>query len=121
MQPEHPVHLRRHPLVVSGDQGSAALAADQREELGDDLVRGLLVEIARRLVGENERRLVGERPRDRNALLLAARQLRGPVVEALGQAQGAEQLVGPRVGCLLLGAAHELRQNDVRALNSGSK
>ena len=46
----------------------------------EDVVRGDRVELAGRLVGEQHRRPVGQRDRDRDALLLAARQLVGPAV-----------------------------------------
>ncbi len=46
----------------------------------DDLVAGHAVEIARGLIGQQNRGIVRERARDRDALLLAARQLRRIVV-----------------------------------------
>ena len=45
----------------------------------------LAVEVAGRLVGEHEQRIVHERARDRHALLLAARELAGAVVEAVAE------------------------------------
>ena len=54
------------------------------------------VEVAGRLVGQHDRRVVGERARERDALLLAARQLRRIVMRAAGQADLFEQLLGPR-------------------------
>jgi hypothetical protein len=53
------------------------------------------VEVAGGLVGEDERRPVGERPRDRHALLLAAREVASAVVHAVGQADGAEDVLAP--------------------------
>ena len=50
---------------------------------------GLGVELAGGLVGEQEPRPVGERPRDRDPLLLAARQLVRPVARPLGEARRA--------------------------------
>ena len=47
---------------------------------------GRRVEVAGRLVGEDHARLDGERAGDRDALLLAARELRRQVVGALGEA-----------------------------------
>ena len=48
---------------------------------------GVLVEIAGRLVGEQQRRAHDQRARDRDALLLAARQHARPVLEALAPAR----------------------------------
>jgi hypothetical protein len=46
---------------------------------------------ARRLVEQHQRRLHGERPRDRHALLLAARQLGGIDIGLGGEAHSREQ------------------------------
>ena len=51
---------------------------------------GGLVEIAGRLVGDQDRRVGRQRARQRDALLLAARQLRRIMVAPLGQADGVE-------------------------------
>jgi hypothetical protein len=72
VQPHHPVHPVRKPLVMRRDQRRRSLAADQVEKLGEDLVGGGLVKIAGRLIGEDQRRAVGQRAGDRDALLLAA-------------------------------------------------
>jgi hypothetical protein len=73
-------HHRRLP--VGGDR-----VAQQRE---DGRARGG-IEVPRRLVGEQDRRLGDQRPRDRHALLLAARQLGRLVVAPLGKADAVEQ------------------------------
>ena len=52
------------------------------------------VEIAGRLVRQHDRRIVGERARQRDPLLLAARQLRRIVMGAAGQADLFEQRPG---------------------------
>ena len=96
VQPHHPVHLGGEALVVGRDQRGAAFAADQAEEFGEHRVGGRFVEVAGRLVGEHQRRAVGERAGDRDALLLAARQLGRAMVEPLRQAERAEQLLGAR-------------------------
>ena len=56
------------------------------------MAAGRRVEVAGRLVGQHDRRIVGERARDRDALLLAARQLRRIVMRAIGQPNLVEQL-----------------------------
>ena len=50
------------------------------------------VEVAGRLVGQDHRRLGDERPGDGDALLLAARQLAGPVVGPVGEPDLLERL-----------------------------
>ena len=54
------------------------------------------IEIAGRLVGEDQRRIVGQRARDRNALLLAARELRRIVMAAIVQPDFVEQRLRAR-------------------------
>ncbi len=61
-------------------------------EEGHDVPAGARVQVAGRLVAEQDRRLVDQRPRDGDALLLAAGELVRPVVRAVGQADAAEQL-----------------------------
>ena len=52
---------------------------------------GVLVEIAGRLVGEEQRRAHHQRPRDRDALLFAARQHARPVLQPPGQPDALEE------------------------------
>ena len=56
------------------------------EQKLDHLLSGLLVEIAGRLVGDEDRGIRRERAGERDALLLAARQLRGIMRQPLRQA-----------------------------------
>ena len=72
---------------------------------------GLAVEVARRLIREQEQRLVNERPRHRDALAFPPRQLRGPMVEPLGQSNAVEQFAGALLQ--ILGRAGERRDQDV--------
>ena len=76
MQPDDAVHLAREPFVMGCNQGCASLAADQRQEFGENPVGGALVEVAGWLVGQHQRRPVGKRPCNRDPLLLAAGKLR---------------------------------------------
>src|SRR5206468_3453406 len=71
-----------------------ALAGERAEQVGDG-VGGGLVELAGRLVGEDDTRLGRERPRDRDALLLAARQLRREVTRAVAEPDLFQALVRP--------------------------
>ena len=56
------------------------------------------VERAERLVEQQDRRLVGERPRERDALLLAARELALVAVAEAAQADEVEQLLAAARG-----------------------
>ena len=72
------------------DDGLAELV-DRTAQQAEDLATGARVEVARRLVGEQHHRPCDERPGDGDALLLSARELRGPVVEAVAQAHAIDQ------------------------------
>ena len=72
-------HLVDHLVVVGGDDHGRPGAVHAVEQLHDP-DRGLGVEVAGRLVRQQQRRVVDERARQRDALLLAARQLVGIVV-----------------------------------------
>ena len=61
----------------------AVPSACTRSNSAGDLLAGVFVELAGRLVGEQQRRPVRQRARDRDALHLAAGQLRRPVIAAL--------------------------------------
>ena len=62
----------------------------------DDVPAVRAVEIAGRLVGQDQRRIVGQRARDRDALLLAARELRRVVMPAIVQPDFVEQRLRAR-------------------------
>ena len=62
----------------------------------------LRVEVAGGLVGEHDARLGDERARDRDALLLSARQLVGHVAEPLAEPHALER--GARATCALAAA-----------------
>ena len=63
--------------VMGDQQQSRAALGMQREQQIDHLLAGLAIEIAGRLVGQQQRRLRRESAGDGDALLLAARKLRG--------------------------------------------
>ena len=71
------------------------------------------VEGAGRLVGEQEARVVHERPRDGDALLLAARQLHGAMVGAVREADAAERLQGALAAGPAVEAGIDHRQFDI--------
>ena len=61
-----------------------------REHQVDNLVSRARVKIACRLVGEDNLRFRDERPRERDALLLAARKLAGIMLKPIRKANGTE-------------------------------
>ena len=76
---EDAVGDRRGSRLVGDHHDRLAELLDGVPEQLEDLAARLRVEVARRLVREHDGRLRDERPRDRDALLLAARELRGSV------------------------------------------
>ena len=113
MQPHDTIHLACQPLVVSGDESSAALPADEFEELPQHLVGGGFVKVACRLICEHELRAIGEPSGDRNALLLTSGKLARAVTEPLRQSKRAEQLPRPLRGLVATFAGDKLRQDDI--------
>src|SRR5271170_6200753 len=63
------------------------------------------VERGGRLVGKAQARLLDQGPANGDALLFAARQLRGPQLRLAGQAQELEDFVGAAAGIACRGAA----------------
>src|SRR3954470_4321126 len=84
-------HLVDHLAVVGDHQDRRTGAVDAVEELHDP-DRGVGVEVAGRLVTDEQRRGVDERARDRDALLLAARQLVRERVRLVREADHREHL-----------------------------
>ena len=86
---EHPADAvggAQHLGVVGGaDDGDAVAGVEFLEQL-DDLGAGLRVEVAGGFVGENDARGVRQGAGDGDALLLAAGELEGLVVEAVAKA-----------------------------------
>ena len=76
------------------DQGGEAGVADEIEEGVQDALAGHVIEVAGRLVAEQDPGVVGERPRDCDALLLAAGEPGGPVPGARRKADTGDQRSG---------------------------
>src|SRR5438067_1672421 len=97
---DDPARARRDVGIVRDeDRRHAALAVEVDEEVHHALARAR-VEVARRLVAKKDRGPRDERARDADALLLAARELDGPVAELLAQAHEVERF--PRALVALL-------------------
>ena len=85
--------MRRGDIhIVGGDDDGEPGGAHQLRQRVEHVLGGVRVEIAGRLVGQQNPRRIGNRARDRDALLLAARELRRPVREALLEAEIGEQI-----------------------------
>src|SRR3954471_11647627 len=97
--------------VVGDHDDGLAEVVDGVPEQPEDLLGGLRVEVAGRLVGEHHGRAVDQRSGDGDALLLAARELRRPVREAIAQADGVDQRVEPLLVDLAAGQGE--REEDV--------
>src|SRR5579864_6021831 len=100
-------------LELVGDQHHGVAAGVQLVEELHDLDRGGGIEVAGRLVGEQQRRVVHQRAGDRHALPLAARQLVGVVVHAVGQADALEREAGALPPIAARDAGIDQRQLDV--------
>ena len=103
-----PAHAVDHGRVVRGDDHGRPREVDAVQQLHDP-DRGLGIEVAGRLVGQQQRRVVDERARDRHALLLAAGELVGEVVQ-LGRQAGQAQDVRHLGADLLARAAGDLQR-----------
>ena len=68
----------------------AALAIEALDRLQHPFGRAR-IQFARRFVRQQDRRVVDQRPRDRNPLLLPARELHGPVAHPAAQADLLQQ------------------------------
>src|SRR5262249_36338218 len=84
-------------VVGRDDHRRAVLRCEVREQI-DDLAAGRRVEVAGGLVREDHPRLDRQRARDRDALLLAARELLGEMVGPVAEAHLGEHLGGPPTG-----------------------
>ena len=82
---------RHATLVGDDDERHAVLRVELAEEV-DHFLAGLGVEVAGRLVAQQQLRRAEQRARDRDALLLAARQLARPAVREVGEPDAAQRL-----------------------------
>src|SRR5580698_8833107 len=73
------VHLCGDVEVVGGDDGGEAGCTHQLPERAEHVIGGAHIEITGWLVAEQDARRIGNCARYRHALLLAARQFRGPM------------------------------------------
>ncbi len=98
---------------MRGDQRGHALAAREFIERLEHELRRVGIEIPGRLVGQHDRRLIDQRARDGDALLLAAGELRGLVVNAVLEAERNEQALRLRACAAPMRAGDHRRQGHV--------
>jgi hypothetical protein len=110
-QEEDSVGDRRGARLVGHHHRRLSVRGHRVTQQIEDLAARPRVQVACRLVGEEDRRAGHERARDRDALLLAARELRRPMRAAVGEARLLEQLLEPTRLRLLAG--NRERQHDV--------
>src|SRR6266478_5741416 len=79
-------------LVVRDKQQGLLLLPAEGQERCKDFAGRHRVQTGARLIGEDQRRAVGQGARNGNPLLLAARELRGPMGKTLGEAQSEEKI-----------------------------
>ena len=117
-QPNHAIGLGGQVEVVRDDDDRRSRFTIQRLEECDDSRARFAVEISRRLVGEENARRVRERAGNRDALLFAAGELRGEVVETIAQSDAGEQVAGANaragVAAKLEGNLHVLERGEGR-------
>lgn len=114
---DHALRMLGEPEVVRDDDHRGAGLLVELVEQGDDLRARRAVEIARRLVGKQDARLVGEGAGDGHALLFAARELAGEVVQTVAEPHARQQVARLLAG---VAAAPEL-QRDLHILLSGER
>ena len=90
---DHTARVRGDVGVVGDDDDGGSLTIELGKEL-EHLSRGGRIERARRLVGEQKQRRIDHGARDRDALLLASRELPGPMVHAVGEPYAFERCLG---------------------------
>ena len=119
------VQLRARALggarVVGHHQDRLAAIRDEQRQQVQDLVGALAVEVARRLVAQQEGRVGHDRARDRDALLLPARELAREVVHAILEPHDAERGLDALAPLGLRERREEQRQLDVlrKAVSTG--
>ena len=77
---------------MGGDEGRELRGADDGDQGLEDAAGGVRVEVAGGLVGEQQARRIGDRAGDGDALLLAAGEFAGAMIEALAEAEEGQEL-----------------------------
>ena len=99
-------------IVRCDDQGEAAFGTHFVEEI-EERLRRVRIETAGRLIGEEDSRTVDERAGERNALLLAGRELRRTVEGPIAQADPLEEWTRARLAGRFGPAREDLRERHI--------
>jgi hypothetical protein len=106
-------------LVCDEDNRDAALSVQPLKNV-HDLDAGARIEVAGGLVGKDDRRLVDERPRNGDALLLAARQLIREMVETVAKPDDLQRIHrAPMTLCSLHPGAAVVEQRQLHVIERG--
>ena len=114
-QPDDVVRARSDLGVVGRDDECEPFIHPQGLQQVEDAGSGRCVEVAGRLVREDRTGSVREGARDRDTLLLAARELRRPVCGPRAKTDPPEHQAGGALGRVARRAAEQQRQRDVLA------
>jgi len=85
VEPDKPIHPFGEPFIVRRNERGGAFTSHKPKEFVKHAIGGFLVEIAGGLIRQHQRGPIGKRAGDRYALLLAARKLRGSVIQSFGE------------------------------------
>ena len=99
-------------IVGDGDKGAAILAREAEQQVDDGCSSGG-IQIARRLVGKEDAGVIDQRAGNGDALLLAAAELGGKVIETAREADAVEQVAGLGFASLIPGAAEHGGEKDI--------
>src|SRR6267142_3158996 len=113
VQMELPVGASRGPRVVRQHDDRLVVLLVQAVEQDEDLLGALRVQVPGRLVGHQDQRIGDDGPRDGDALLLAAGQLAGVVIDAVRQADDRQRHLHVLVALPARQAREQERQLDV--------
>ena len=106
-------------VLLVGDHDDRLAGVVQLAQHFHDLLAGGRVEVAGRLVGQDDVGIVDQRPGDGHALLLAAGELGGPVVDPIAQADQPGELDRPLVRLLAELAGSLVGQRELDVLEHG--
>lgn len=94
MHANYTVRNRRNRRIMRHDHHCRALLAAHVLQNAEHLLAGVVVKRAGRFVTQQNLRILRHRSSDRHTLLLAARQLRGKIVDAVRKPYVGERLSG---------------------------
>jgi hypothetical protein len=100
LKAEHAVTRGGETWIMGGDDRRQPVLGVHLAEQRVQGIGRVFIQVPSGLIREQEQRLHDERPRDRNALLLAARQHPWAMRETSTQADARQQIGGPPTGLI---------------------